>query len=158
MRYAARPGVFLAAAPRPSANRSAVAAPEVSSAAGFSLLELLVVLAILVSVASLALSYARTDNDGRALRRSAHLVAASLREARLAALEAGTPVAVTLEGAGGLARRLPERTRMVSAADGIVFLADGRSTGGELRLHRGDFAVTLAVDWFTGAVTVGEVR
>lgn len=140
--------------------------------AGFTLLELLVVLVILGLSAAVALP-ALTRGPGRAdLARGAQEVAAALRAARALAITENRPARFTADTLSGrfAAEGQPERsipdgiglsvtTVQGQAAGGVAairFFPDGSSTGGGVVLSRGALAFEVRVSWLTGAATVRE--
>ncbi|WP_428249798.1 prepilin-type N-terminal cleavage/methylation domain-containing protein [Ferrovibrio sp.] len=133
--------------------------------AGFSLLEMLVVLAI-VSVASMAAAQLFAPRPEAAMVRAARdTLAADLRRQRLAALSTGRMHGITLyeEGNGyrllpqGSGIRLPEAMRLSSQGNpGVMFNPDGSSSGGHLRLRVGGVALSLTVEPLLGRITQAE--
>jgi general secretion pathway protein H len=142
---------------------------------GFSLIELLVVLAVIGLVLVLLVGYrvpwsARLSLDGTAAE-----LAAQLRLARAQAIAENRPVALALDLAahryrvdGEPSHGLPPKllvgllavngeTRRATAGD-IRFNPDGSSTGGRITLTDGARRVAVGVDWLTGRVTVADVR
>jgi prepilin-type N-terminal cleavage/methylation domain-containing protein len=79
-------------------SRGAALRPSTS---GFTLIELVVVLFIVVAVAAVAMPSIGRGVDGLRLRREASQVAALIRTARLRALTEQRPVRVTLDPAHG---------------------------------------------------------
>ena len=145
-----------------------------SGARGFSLLEMVLVLA-LVALASLLAAAAMTGGfDGMRLRSAAKEVAAQLRFTRAQAIATGEPQRFTLDPAahrwtapksrsGELPRQLglsvvAAREVQPAAGEGaIVFFADGASTGGRVRLALDDAAWDVDVAWLTGEVRAAPV-
>ncbi len=140
--------------------------------AGFTLLELLVVLAIIGLAAAVALP-ALNRSPGRAeLARGAQEVAAALRAARALAITENRPASFTADtlsgrfAADGQADRyvpdgigLSVTTVQGQAAGDVAdirFFPDGSSTGGGVVLSRGALAYEVRVSWLTGAATVRE--
>ncbi|SDZ89191.1 GspH/FimT family pseudopilin [Rubrimonas cliftonensis] len=147
---------------------SAIAEPR-TRAAGFTLLEMLVALAVVALLAAAAPRFVAPGAGG--LDRATRLVAGELRAARAQAIERGAPAAVTFDVESGALRRtgaeaafLPEDVSLslVTAAEaealmgapGVVFFAEGGATGGAVTLARGGASATVAVRWLTGAVRV----
>lgn len=136
--------------------------------AGFTLIEVMVVMTVLALVAWVALpGFDRRHGVTAAM--AARRLVGGLAEARLAATASGHPVAFVVDLA---ARRfgvpgardqgeIPDdfsitlttaTDQLASATRGaITFFPDGGATGGRLRVDgRGDSA-TVTVDWLTGA-------
>jgi general secretion pathway protein H len=143
---------------------------------GFSLLEMLLVMALIAATGLLAAGVLTGGFDRMALRSGAKDIAAQLRFARAHAIATGVPqqfqvdpAARTWQGADGRAGELPGEVRVrftgareVQPAAGIgaiVFFGDGASTGGRVQLSLGDAAWNVDVAWLTGEVTLrrGEV-
>lgn len=143
---------------------------------GFSLLEMLLVMALIAASGLLAAGVLTGGFDRMALRSGAKDMAAQLRFARAHAIATGVPQqfqvdpgARTWHGADGRAGELPGEVqvrftgaREVQPAAGIgaiVFFGDGASTGGRVQLSLGDAAWNVDVAWLTGEVTLrrGEV-
>jgi general secretion pathway protein H len=141
------------------------------SSRGFTLLELIVVLAIAAVILAMALPVGG-KRSGRELERAARDVAASLRVARERAIltNEGATLTVDLEhgfyqadGTGRLAA-FPRGTevRLATTADEqegrrighIRFYPDGSASGGGVLLSRDGEHRAVLVDWLTGAVEV----
>lgn len=140
-------------------------------ARGFTLLEILLVLAVLAIGAALILP-ALVRPSGTELRTATGSVVAGLRRAREAALSTQQPAALSVDldarrfsvsGEAGH-RQLPQRvdlqlftarSELDSGHRGhIRFFPDGSSTGGRVTLVSGERAYHVDVDWFTGQVRV----
>jgi len=142
------------------------ARPGPASDSGLTLLEMLVVIAVLLLVGA-ALAGFGGGGTGVSHDRVADRLVDTLREARAAAIATGRPVAVRLDPKGaayGLGRMtaLPDgmalswRTLRDARTDGtpaIRFFPDGSSSGGILRLTgpRGQDS-RIEVRWITGRV------
>lgn len=154
------------------AGRGRVASPP----RGFSLLEILLVMALIAATGLLAAGVLTGGFDRMALRSSAKELTAQLRFARAHAIATGTPQRFTVDpgarawqGANGRGGDLPDQlevhfigAREVQPARGvgaIVFFGDGASTGGRVQLSLRDAAWNVDVAWLTGEVTLrrGEV-
>ena len=138
--------------------------------AGFTLLELLVVLAIMAMTLFLAAASIRLSNGGTRLRPLAVSMAADIRLARTKAIAGNRSVGVNFDikahayriGAGravalprSIAFKLVTSEEFSRATDAghLVFFPDGSSTGGRLTLSDRDLSITLMIDWLTGSVT-----
>lgn len=146
--------------------------PKTKSALGFTLVEILVVLAILGLVYGLALPVFSRTLDGPRLERAVRALVADLREARSLALARGEPVFVYIQpqigawrlenSSDGVDHSIQIRASVPNAwrsADGthvIGFFPDGESSGGEIRLRLNDRAQQVKVQWLTGRVVRSE--
>lgn len=147
------------------------------SEAGFTLIEMVVVLAVLGLVAGLVLARGAPRSDGLEMRAATGAVAQAMRVARTQAILSNRPVTVvfnpragTLRVGVGAPRSLPAGTAMsvvttadlaggqagVGAQAGIAFQPDGSSSGGRVELARGARHGRVGVDWLTGRVTVAD--
>lgn len=140
---------------------------------GFTLLELLVVMAILAILMVLARPLLPRPGGGAELKAAAAEVAAGLRAARAAsirtnaetvvmidvarrALRTGSRWALDLPPDVDLSLRSAADEVIAPAAAGIRFFPDGSSTGGSLSLARGNSVQVVRVEWLTGRVVVDE--
>lgn len=136
---------------------------------GFSLLEMLLVIAIIAAASLLAAAALTGGMEGLRLRASAKEVAAQLRFTRAQAIATGLPQRFTIdprahawtapkERRGEIPRQLGivfTGAREVQPRQGegaIVFFADGASTGGRVRLTARSAAWNVDVAWLTGEV------
>lgn len=143
-------------------------------AGGYTLVELLVVLAILALAIGIAAPRFVRVMPGVALRATAHDIVATLRTARSLAIRRGREVAAEVDLAGrtvaiagegdlvaidrsfGVSLYTATQELVTERSAGIRFYPDGTSTGGRLRLaseHRG---YDIRVDWITGRVTIDD--
>ena len=141
---------------------------------GFTLFEMVVVLAILALALALVPPMLGGSRARAELRASARAVAAGLRETRTLAMAHGRAEVFALDlaassyrGAGDKsAHALPPDVRaalltvagerMTDTAAGIRFFPDGSSTGGRVTLLRDGRKIEIAVDWLTGRVAFQE--
>ena len=137
-------------------------APAPPRPAGFTLLEMIVVLAILGLALALVVTRGPPRSPGLDMRAAASLVARSLREARSQAIAANSPTAVTLDpatgsiAAGGRVVRLPPDVALSAPAATVSFAPDGSSSGGTVGLAGAGRRFVVAVNWLTGRVSVTE--
>ncbi len=128
---------------------------------GFTLLEMLIVIAILGLVAGLVLARGPMRSTGLNERTATTLLAGSLRAARSEAIATDQPIAVRIDGANGLVQignRPPERlgAQLITPARPIVFAPDGSSTGAQIVVAAGPLRRLVAVDWLTGRVSITD--
>ena len=145
-------------------------------AGGVTLLEMLVVVAILALASLLAAAAFSGGFKGAQLRSAAKEVAANLRYTRARAISTGQPQRFTIDPAAhtwtapnGRDGEIPERlaiaftgARELQPGEGegaVVFFPDGAASGGRVQLSRDDAAWDVDVAWLTGEVTLrrGEV-
>lgn len=152
-----------------SARRAGATRPLRRRAAGVSLLEMLLVIALIGAVSVLAAAALGGGFAGMQLRSSAKQVAAQLRFTRTQAIATGQPQTFSIDlkthrwqapdGHGG---EIPESLRIsfygarevqpAHDTGAIVFFGDGASTGGRVRLVREQAAWDIDVAWLTGQV------
>ena len=139
-------------------------------AEGFTLLEMLVVLAILGLLSVMAVPTFRL-NEGARLREAAHALAADIRLARQYAMRRGVSTAIVPTTTGyllqpsGRTRDLSgfkltmevAETRLVPDPDGgLRFFPDGSSTGGTLAVQRDNAGTYLTIRGLDGKVRLNE--
>jgi general secretion pathway protein H len=141
---------------------------------GFTLFELLVVMALVALVIVLVPPMIMRGFPAISLKSAAREVAAGLREARGRAIARNTEVAFTIDvdervyrvGIDDTPRDLPEaldialftaQSELLDPAEGgIRFFADGSSTGGRVTVSYDAARYEIVVDWLTGHVAIRE--
>lgn len=158
-------------------SRSRTFRPDLECCAGFTLIEVIVTLAILGLALIVVAGYKPPWSSGLGLKGTASELASGLRLARSEAIASNRPVVFDLDVTGhlyrvgaGATRRLPtnlsielltiigeNRGARVGVGD-IRFNPDGSSTGGRISLADGKQHVAVGVDWLTGRVSVADLR
>jgi general secretion pathway protein H len=127
---------------------------------GFTLIEMVVVLAVLGLMLGLVVSRGPAHSRRLDLDATARQVTVSLRLARARAI-AENRVVRWEAGPGGFRvddeapHLLPADVRFAGAGS-IGFAADGSSSGGQITLRGGERQVAIGVDWLTGRVRLSE--
>ena len=143
---------------------------------GVSLLEMLLVVALIAAVGVLTATALTGGMDGIRLRAAAKQVAAQLRFTRAQAIATGRPQRFIIDPRAhawtapkqrsgriheslGIVFTGARETQPARGVGAIVFFADGASTGGRVPLNAKRAAWNVDVKWLTGEVTVrrGEV-
>ena len=155
-------------------------------ASGFSLLEMLLVMALIAIATLLAMAAFGGGMQGMAFRGGAKDLAAQFRFARAVAISSREPQDVVIdpqarrwEGAKGRSGSLPDGGEIVftgaraslfedgqSSSDGgkgaVRFFPDGAATGGRVRMLAGEAGKRggwdVDVGWLTGEVRVSRVQ
>lgn len=142
---------------------------KAAGARGFTLLELLVVLAVVSLLAGVSLPYLRFG--GVDARTAAQDVLAELSLARARALATGKPARLVIDAGSGrfglegtLDHELPKGIALtwalpagqVSGKQGVIaFFPDGGSTGGRLTLSGRGKDASIEIDWLAGSIRHG---
>jgi general secretion pathway protein H len=142
--------------------------------AGISLVEILVVLAIIAAAFALVAPNTRGPARTLELETTADDLAARLREARTRAIARSAPVHVDFNTAAkryaatgdtravqmpsdiALTLTMARSTLTESGGARLTFFPDGSATGGDIRLTRAGRSIDVKVLWLTGAVTRGN--
>ena len=136
---------------------------------GVSLLEMLLVVALIAAASVLAAAAFSGGVGGMQLRSAAKEIAAQLRYTRTQAITSGAPQrfvidpqAHTWQAPNGRSGEIPPDLRVVfigarqlqpSPGEGaIMFFADGASTGGRVQVSLKNAAWNIDVAWLTGQV------
>ncbi|MFY9294329.1 MAG: prepilin-type N-terminal cleavage/methylation domain-containing protein [Methylorubrum rhodinum] len=151
---------------------TATLARDGADAAGFSLVEMLVVLAVLGLVAGLAIPAIGTMLPGRRLDQTAAALAGELTRLRAQARGSGAPASLTFVperglfvstrpgaapiAAGGVAVEVLRSEASRAERGEIRFFPDGSATGGAIRLVGAAGRRTLAISSLTGRVAEAE--
>ena len=136
------------------------------TASGFSLIEMLVALAIVALAAALVMPLALRPSDALRLDAAAQDLVAALRVTRAAAIAHNVDAALTVdvdrrtfESASVPARALPADLTLklkiaeperVRSRGGFRFFPDGSSTGGDVLLSLRGKEAKICVDWLSG--------
>lgn len=140
-------------------------------ARGMSLLEVLVVVALVATLAGIAAMVIGRALPGQQLRAAARELAAELRFTRAQAIATGREQSFRIdvdsrrwEAAGKRSGALPEGIELVAISAreeqpaqreaAVRFFPEGAATGGRFVLRRGDAAWRVDVAWLTGEVTI----
>ena len=138
-----------------------------SLAAGFTLLEMLVVMTIMALVVTIAVPLLGRPSNTLLLETTARDLAGGLRLTRAAAIAQNIEIALdidvdrhTFKSAAIPIRSFPpdivaelrvaERERVSPTHGAFRFSPDGSSTGGDVVLHLHDVAAKICVNWLTG--------
>ena len=143
---------------------------------GFTLLEIILVIAIIAAASVLAATAMGGGFQGMQLKASARQIAANLRYTRAQAIETGRPQRFVIDPARHTWQapkahhgEIPPKLEIVftgareAAKSGtprgqgaILFFPDGAATGGRIRLTAGTAAWNIDVAWLTGQVQVKQ--
>ena len=129
--------------------------------AGFTLIEMIAVIAIAGLIAGLVLMRQPWPSAGFEREATQHALADALRLARSRAIAQGRNVSVLTSAAGfsidgGPVRPLPVHEAL--SASRIVFMPDGGSAGGTIVLASRQKRTAVVVNWLTGRVRAGDLQ
>jgi general secretion pathway protein H len=156
-------------------SRCSAGRPHPDRGGGFTLIEVVVTLAILGFALVLVAGYKAPWSSGLGLKGTAAELASGLRLARSEAIVSNRLVAFDLDVNGHryrvgtrTERRLPANIsldlltiageRRGAGIGDIRFNPDGSSTGGRITLADGRRRMAIGVDWLTGRASVADVR
>ncbi len=139
-----------------------------AATAGFTLLELLVVLALVGVLTASVLAFVRPGSETARLKLAVSDLETDLRLARSLATEEQKPVVVRLDSAGHFWELGDRRRRKFpvsitismtaspddNTASAVSFFPDGSSSGAIIQLRQGGSGSRMIVDWLTGRVRV----
>jgi general secretion pathway protein H len=142
---------------------------------GFTLVEMIVVVAIMGLVLAMVAARGPLGLHTLTARSAANELASGFRQARARAVADNRPVAVSIDLAGHQWRvgtdkptQLPRDLDIAvltvagqsvgGTAAAIRFLPDGSSTGGRVELKDGRRRMRIGVDWLNGRVSVGDAN
>jgi general secretion pathway protein H len=135
--------------------------------AGFTMLESLVVLAILALVAGIATQLLRPPSAKLRVEAGARALCATLRATRSRAIATNSEAAVVIDldrktysspiagegalpGDSAITLNFANSQRLGASRGAIAFFPDGSSTGGDVTLEGAGARATVAVNWLTG--------
>jgi len=140
---------------------------------GFTLVEIVVVIALIAGATALTAGLVSSGLPGQQLRGAARELAAQMRFARAQAIVTGEAQVLTLDAnkhewtaPRGRHGELNDKIEIIAvgarddaAGEGVAtyrFFPDGASTGGHVRLRRGDAEWRVDVAWLTGEVALAR--
>jgi general secretion pathway protein H len=138
-----------------------------SNAAGFTLIELIVVLAIVGLALAVLMPNLEAGGETVALRAASSEVSAALRAARSRAIAANRDVLLAIEPDGHgyrvdgelhtlRSRGFVERALRIEPATRVVFFATGGSSGGRLAIRGRRGEQVIEIDGVSGQVAFGR--
>lgn len=148
--------------------------PDRCGAEGFTLFEMLVVLALIALLGLLALPLARGTASARSIDTAMRDLARNLAAARSDAMRDAAPRSVLIDARNRRWRRIEHRRwtalphgvgidvtapRNAITASGVTRLSyfhDGSASGGTIRLRDGTRRRAIAIDWLSGRLTLRD--
>lgn len=137
--------------------------------AGFTLIEMLIVVTLIAAISALLMATIGGGMDGLRLRGAAKEIVGELRHARAQAMAKGEPQTFVIDpgkrhwtGTEGRSGELHKNLSVVFVGarelqprrgeGAIVFFEDGASSGGRIQLRQGNAAWNIDVAWLTGEI------
>ena len=132
---------------------------------GFTLVEVVMALAIIALIAGLTLPRVMPGTSSTSLRIEAFRLAALLRQDRNAALSSGRSVSTAIDPAGAMVMSGDSRQILklspgvlvgmtADTANPLVFYPDGHASGGEIKLSRRGTSFTVRVEPVTATIDI----
>jgi len=139
---------------------------------GFTLLEMVCVLAIVAMLASVALPYLPRQTSRPRLQAYALQAVTLLKSDRSASMRSGTRIDTQIDtsqrlirsGSGAAALKLPDDVAFLATLPRscqhrpvlgtISFFPDGLSCGGAITLSHADLSLEIRVNWLTGRIDI----
>ena len=143
--------------------------------AGFSLLEMILVVALIATASLLAAMVVTGGMQGMQLRSSSKEIASQLRYTRAQAIATGQPQRFVIDPRAHRWQAPNDKHGKIPSAlaveftgareaqsrageGGILFFPDGASTGGRVQLRTKQAVSRIDVAWLTGEVTLSRAR
>ena len=143
--------------------------------AGFSLLEMILVVALIAIASLLAAMVVTGGLEGMRLRSSSKEIASQLRYTRAQAIATGQPQRFVIDPRGHRWQAPNDRHGKIPTAldieftgareaqprageGGVLFFPDGASTGGRVQLRAKQAVSRIDVAWLTGEVTLSRAQ
>lgn len=143
--------------------------------AGFTLIEMLIVVTLIAAISALLMATIGGGMDGLRLRSAAKEIVGELRHARAQAMAKGEVQRFVIDpakrhwtGTEGRSGELHKKLSVVfigarelqprRGEGAIVFFEDGASSGGRIQLRQGNAAWNIDVAWLTGEVGLHRAR
>ena len=126
--------------------------PRVRGDAGFSLLELLIALAILSATLAVAVSMSSGPSDTARLRADAARIINAAASARLRAMNEAVPERFKVKTSDGLVLS----NCLGGPVEELVYLPSGGVRGKPICLARSNASLQLVPDWLTGLIRIED--